>query len=143
MAPGTPQGFILSPYKREVFEQIRPIYLCLFFKNLFIYFFGVRGRQGEREGEKHQCVVASCMSPTENLARNPGMCPDWESNSDPLVCRPGLSPLSHTSQGQIRPIYYVQNYMRNFVKQNNNNNYVLFVCKHLYQNRCSGNFNLP
>ena len=30
----------------------------LFFKILFI--FRERGREGDREGEKHQCVVASC-----------------------------------------------------------------------------------
>ena len=39
-----------------------------------------RGREGEREGEKHQCVVASHVPPTGDLAHNPGMCPDWESN---------------------------------------------------------------
>ena len=33
------------------------------------------GMEGGREGEKHQCVVASCESPTGNLACNPGMCP--------------------------------------------------------------------
>ena len=32
------------------------------------------------QGEKHQCVVASYMPPTGDLACNPGMCPDWESN---------------------------------------------------------------
>ena len=38
----------------------------------------------EREGEKHQCVVASCIPPTEGLAHNPGMCPDWELNRRPF-----------------------------------------------------------
>ena len=38
-----------------------------------------REREGEREGEKHESV-ASRTSPTEDLARNPGMCPDRESN---------------------------------------------------------------
>ena len=47
----------------------------------FIYLFLERGgREGEREGEKHQCVVASHVPPTGDLACNPGMCPDWESN---------------------------------------------------------------
>ena len=41
----------------------------------FIYLFLERGRKGEREGEKHQCVVATHMPPTGNLAHNPGMCP--------------------------------------------------------------------
>ena len=45
----------------------------------FIHF-RQRGREGEREGQKHQCVVASHMPPTGDLAHNPGMCPDWESN---------------------------------------------------------------
>ena len=49
-----------------------------FFKDLFIF----RERRGEggREGEKHQYVFASRAPPTRNLARNPGMCPDWELN---------------------------------------------------------------
>ena len=49
-----------------------------FLKILFIYFFRERGRGGETEGEKHQCVVASHALPTGDPARNPGMCPDWE-----------------------------------------------------------------
>ena len=49
------------------------------------YLFLERGRVEEREGEEHQCVVASRMPPTGDLARNPGMCPDWESNLRPLV----------------------------------------------------------
>ena len=32
----------------------------------------------EKEGEKHQCVVASQMPLTGGLAHNPGLCPDWE-----------------------------------------------------------------
>ena len=47
----------------------------MFLKILFME----RGREGDR-GEKHQCVVAFCAPPTGDLARNPGMCPDWESN---------------------------------------------------------------
>ena len=50
----------------------------IFLKILFI--FRERGREAEREGKKHQCVVASHAPPTGDLARNPGMCPDWESN---------------------------------------------------------------
>ena len=49
-----------------------------FFKDFIC--FKERGRDAEREGEKHPCVVASYTSPTGDLARNPGMSPDWESN---------------------------------------------------------------
>ena len=45
-----------------------------FLKIYFIYlFFREKGREGEREGEKHQCVVASCVPPTGDLACNPGI----------------------------------------------------------------------
>ena len=54
-----------------------------FLKILFILFLK-KGREGEREGEKHQCVAASHVPPTGNLAHNPGMCPDWESNWSPF-----------------------------------------------------------
>ena len=55
------------------------------FLNDFIYlFFRERGREGEREREKHQCVVASHTTPIVDLAHNPGMCPDWESNQQPF-----------------------------------------------------------
>ena len=38
------------------------------------------GMEGGREGEKHQCVVASHMPLIGDLAYNPGMCSDWELN---------------------------------------------------------------
>ena len=43
--------------------------LDLFSKKDFIYFFRERGREGEREGEKHQCMVASRVTPTGGLAQ--------------------------------------------------------------------------
>ena len=46
--------------------------------------------EGEREGEKQQCVVASCKSPTGDLAQNPGMCPDWELNQQPFGLQAGI-----------------------------------------------------
>ena len=72
-----------------------------FLKRFYLFIFRERGREGEREGEKHQCVVASHVPPTGDLAHNPGVCPDWELNCDPLVRRPALSPLSHTSQVHV------------------------------------------
>ena len=48
------------------------------FNNYFLHFylFLERGQEGEREGEKYQCVVASYVPLTGDLARNPGMYPD-------------------------------------------------------------------
>ena len=59
----------------------------LFLKILFI--FRERGEEGEREREKHQCVVASHRPPTGDPAHNPGMCPDWELNRQPFGLQDG------------------------------------------------------
>ena len=61
--------------------------ILFFIFKYFIYLFLDR-REGEREGGKHQRVVASHMPPAGDLAQSPGMCPDWESHGDCLVCRP-------------------------------------------------------
>ena len=61
-----------------------------FYKDLFIYLFLFVclfiGREGERQGKKHQCVAASCMPLTGDLAC---MCPDWESNEQPFALQTG------------------------------------------------------
>ena len=41
-----------------------------FFKD-FIYLFLDKGEGREKEGEKHQCVVASCMPPTGEASLQP------------------------------------------------------------------------
>ena len=59
-----------------LFISVTLFYFFIYFLKDFIYLFLERGR----EGEKHRCVVASLTPPTVDLACNPGMCPDWESN---------------------------------------------------------------
>ena len=73
--------------------------IAFFKRRFYIFICRQRERVGEREEEKRQCVVVSCVPPTGDLACNPGMRPDWESN--PLVRRPALNSLSHISQGSI------------------------------------------
>ena len=34
-------------------------HVCVFFKRFYLFIFRERRKEGEREGEKHQCVVAS------------------------------------------------------------------------------------
>ena len=55
-----------------------------FIQRFYLFILRERGREGEREGEKYPCVVASHMPATGDLALNPGMCPDWESNQRPF-----------------------------------------------------------
>ena len=59
------------------------------------------GREKERERnidvqQKHQSV-ASCVPPTGDLACNPGMCPDWESNRRPF----SLQDVAKTTEPQV------------------------------------------
>ena len=59
-----------------------------------LFIFRERGREGEREEEKHRCArdtLISCLShaPNGDLASNPGMCPDWELNQQPFSLQSG------------------------------------------------------
>ena len=68
--------FILSIVK--VIKSLATVFFLIFFK-YFIYLFLERGEERQRSRET-RCVVASHLPPTGDLAYNPGMCPDWESN---------------------------------------------------------------
>ena len=60
-----------------------------FLKILFILSLEKWGWEGERQGKKHQFVVASLTPPTGHLAHNPGTCPDWELNLQPFGSQAG------------------------------------------------------
>ena len=81
----------------------------LFIKILFIYLLE-RGREGEREGEKHQCVVASHVAPTGDPARNPGMCPDWESNQRPFGSQAGAQSTEPHQPGLFFSLSFLDSY---------------------------------
>ena len=67
---------------------------------LSLFIFRQKGREGEREGGKHQCVVASHALPTGDLAYNPGMCPGWESNQWPFDSQAGAQTTDPHQPGQ-------------------------------------------
>ena len=59
------------------------------FKGFFKLIFREKGREGEREEEKHQRereTLIGCLSHASNWGPgcNPGMCSDWESNQQPF-----------------------------------------------------------
>ena len=57
-------------------------------------------RERGREGEKHECVVVSHAPPTGDLACNPGMHPDWESNQRPFGLQAGAPSAEPRQSGQ-------------------------------------------
>ena len=70
----------------------------IFFKDFLFILFLDSGE--EKEGEKHQCVVASCALPTGGTWPATQACAlTGNQTSNPLVRRLVLNPLSHTSQG--------------------------------------------
>ena len=72
----------------------------MFYFFLRFYLFNVRekGREGEREGEKHQCPLACPQLGTWSATQACVL--TGNRTSEPLVHRPALNPLSHTSQQQ-------------------------------------------
>ena len=55
------------------------MFFVVFFKD-FIYLFLDRGEGREKERERNIHVWLLSCAPNWDLARNPGMCPDWEWN---------------------------------------------------------------
>ena len=59
-------------WNRTESPEIKPhVYVQIIFFKDFIYLFLERRREGEGEEGKHQCVVASCVLPTGDLALQP------------------------------------------------------------------------
>ena len=79
----------------------------LFFKKDSIYILLGRGEEKEIERERNiinvrelYWSVASCTSPTGDLAHNPGMCPDWESNQQPFGSQASTQSTEPHQRGQ-------------------------------------------
>ena len=75
-----------------------------FFKDFIYFTLRERGREEEREGEKHQCVrdtSIGCLSHTPNWGPGPqpGMCPKWESDRQPFTSQADGQSTEPTSQG--------------------------------------------
>ena len=80
---------VLAPLKADVIPEFLLFYNLL--KRFYLLIFREGGMEREREGEKHrytrekQYLVASHMPSMGDLAHNPGMCPDQESNHRPFA----------------------------------------------------------
>ena len=89
----------------SVYLSIYLIYLSSIFFRFHLFIFRQRGREEDREREKHQCVVASRVTPTGYWPKTQACALTGDPTSDPLVCKPVLNSLSHTSQTYLSPIF--------------------------------------
>ena len=96
-------------------EEVQCVYLrrhlgspdtSLFLKIFYLlFFFRERGREGEKDREKHQYVVAFRGLPTGDLADNPSMCLDWESNLRAFASNSSTQSTDPQQPGQETSLY--------------------------------------
>ena len=86
--------------------------MVLYFKDLT---FLESGMEREREGEKHQCVVASYVPPTGDLAHNPGMCPTLETEPTTLSSQASTQSIEPHQPGQLFFISITESFMSDWI----------------------------
>ena len=79
---------------------INPLVVNKWFLKNFIQLTIFRQRERERGKETSMCGCLSC-APTRDLAHNPGMCPDWESNQLPFGLQVGTQSTEPHQPGQF------------------------------------------
>ena len=81
-------------------------FLCIFFKNLFLFFILERGEGREKERERNTnclCMSAFCMCPVKGLNLQPGHVPLCGNRTGGLsVCS---YKLSHAGRGSFHPSF--------------------------------------
>ena len=66
-------------------------------KDFYLFIFRERGKEGEREGEKRQSVVALMHPLLGTYPATQACALTRNQSSSPVVCSPALTPLSYTS----------------------------------------------
>ena len=70
-----------------------------FFKRFYLFIFRDRGREREKEGEKLDVWLPLARPQLGTQLVTQACALTGNRTGDPLICRPALNPLSHTSQG--------------------------------------------
>ena len=78
-----------------------------------LFTFRQRGREGEREGENIN-VWLPLTNPLLEIWETQACAPTENQTCEPLVHRPALNPLSHTSQGRNNLIIKILQYKMSF-----------------------------
>ena len=82
--------------------------ICVFLKRFYLFTFRERGREGEREGEKHQCIAAPRVPPIGFLGCNTGLSPDWQSNQRNFGLQAGTQSTEPQQPGLFLPMHKVR-----------------------------------
>ena len=77
-----------NKYSSVLFEQVH------IFKDFYLFLERGEGKEKERERNINVWLPLT-RPPTGDLARNPGMCPDWESNWQAFGSQAQAHPLSY------------------------------------------------
>ena len=103
LGPAQPRAPLCTPYLPAGSLRSSWSISCPFLLKISFTYFRQRGREGDREGEKHQCVVASHTPPIGDLTWPTTQACALTGNrtSDSLVHRLVINPRSHTSQGNF------------------------------------------
>ena len=75
--------------------------LVFFFLRFYLFVGRGEGRETKVDVQEKHLSVAPRTHPTENLACNPGMCPDWESNWWPFSLQAGAQSTEPQQPGPI------------------------------------------
>ncbi|KAF6088491.1 hypothetical protein HJG60_008315 [Phyllostomus discolor] len=78
----------------------KPLLFC--FLRFYLFIFRERGKGGRKRGREtstYSCVLPAPTTP--NLPHNPGMCPDWESNQQPLGSQTSVQSIELHQPGLI------------------------------------------
>ncbi|KAF6099831.1 hypothetical protein HJG60_011562 [Phyllostomus discolor] len=79
----------------------RTLFFCVFC-SMYLFLERREGREKQRERNisMREISITSCTPPTGDLARNPGMCPDWKLNRQPFASQAGTQSTEPHQPGQ-------------------------------------------
>ena len=90
----------LSDVQGPVLITVVTLLFFFFFKRFYLFIFRERKGWRKRGRETSECGCL-CAPPTGDLARNPGTCPDWESNWRPFGSQASAQSTEPHQPGQL------------------------------------------
>ena len=96
-------NILFHRYTKELWQCVF-MFVCFFLKRFYLFTLEKGGKR-EKERKRNMDVWLPLTAPTRDLACNPACARIGNRTSDPLVHRPALNPVSHTSQGRSMAMF--------------------------------------